>query len=116
MCLRIAALMLVISTSMVQAQGRRIQGAEDPWNPFHIGELPSEVRAGVEAMCSGRSEALHYFATYSPDGRVIHLHFEKFRCNGQPLFCNASGCLQQDYVRAGHAYRLGRNFRGPDND
>ncbi len=116
MWLRVAALMIAISPSMVQAQGFRDQGHENPWNPFHIGELPSEVRAKVQAMCSGTSKALHYFATHSPDGRVIHLHFEKFRCDGHPAFCNTSGCLHQDYIRVGNAYRLDRSFQGPDND
>ncbi|AMN44790.1 hypothetical protein [Rhodoplanes sp. Z2-YC6860] len=116
MWLPIAALAIAINPGTVQAQGFKDQGREDPWNPFHIQELPTEVRASVKAMCGGTSSALHYFATYSPDGQVIHLHFEKFRCDGQPLFCNASGCLHQDYVRVGRSYRLGRSFRGPDND
>lgn len=116
MWLRNAALALSIVPAIVNAEGRRDQGHEDPWNPFHIDELPSEVRTKVQAMCNGTSKALHYFATYSSDGRVIHLHFEKFRCDGQQLFCNRSACLHQDYALKGHSYQLIRSFHGPTND
>ena len=116
MWLHFAALVIAMNTGVSDTAGRQDQGHENPWNPFHIQELPPEVRVSVKAMCRGTSEAAHYFATYSPDGRVIHLHFEKFRCDGQPLFCNSAGCLHQDYVRVGHSYRLDRSFHGPDND
>ena len=91
-------------------------GSEDPWNSEHISQLPPEVREAVMRLCGHSPLAAHYFTTYSQNSRLIKLHFEHFRCEGHPSFCNQSGCLHQEYILKDGRYRLLRSFYGQGND
>jgi hypothetical protein len=37
---------------------------DDPLNPFHLDQLPPDVRSALFHMCPDRPRAGHYFATY----------------------------------------------------
>jgi hypothetical protein len=77
--------------------------AEDPWNPQHIEGLPPEVRNALVRMCGG-SRALHQFAGYFQNSRVLVLHFEHFRCGHRGALCTQASCLHQVYVSTGGHY------------
>lgn len=105
---------LLVLTSNGLARGRA--GSEDRWNPEHINQLPAEVRNAVLRMCGHQPVAEHYFATYFDHSRLIKLHFEHFRCEGDAPLCSQSSCLHQEYVLSGGHYRLLRSFYGPEGD
>jgi hypothetical protein len=90
--------------------------SENPWNAEHINQLPPEVREAVMHMCGHMPLTEHYFATYFQNSQLIKLHFEHFRCDGHPSFCNQSGCLHQEYILQNGRYRLLRSFYGRGND
>ena len=108
--------LLSANTYTTSADARGGMGAEDPWNPEHIRQLPTEVRDAVMRMCAHVPRAEHYFATYFQNSRLIKLHFENFRCEGGAPFCNQSGCLHQEYILSGGHYRLLKSFYGPRDD
>jgi hypothetical protein len=89
---------------------------EQPWNPEHIGGLPSEVQAGIARVCGASAHAEHYFATFFDNSRLIKLHFEHAHCRNDQPICNSSGCLHQEYILTGGHYRLLRSYYGQGND
>jgi hypothetical protein len=105
----LGAIVLASAGSNVDAQSIK----DPPWNPYHISQLPTEVRTAVIAMCPQTPSAGHYFATYSQD--QVNLHFEHFRCDARS-FCNGSLCLHQVYKLAGGHYRLAKSIYGSGND
>ncbi len=95
--------------------------SEDRWDSRHISQLPIEVRIKAEARiraCGGTPAASHDFARYlTRDGtQLIGLHYEHARCAGQPIFCNASGCLHQVYISTGGRFRLLQSSYVPELD
>jgi hypothetical protein len=88
---------------------------EDPWNPQHIDGLPSEVRHVLARMCSS-PRALHPFAGYFQNLRVLVLHFEHLRCDNGSRFCMQAGCLHQVYTLAAGRYRLVKSYYAPEGD
>ena len=98
---------------VVPANAQKIH--DPPWNPEHLDRLPAQIRAAVFAMCPGRPDAGHYFATYYD--RRVTLHFEYFHCGrANAGVCNGSRCLHQVYELAGGRYRLVRSIYGSLND
>lgn len=78
-----------------------------------IDQLPSEVRSAVRHMCRTRPTAEQYFATYLDNSRIVKLHFEDFRCDGQvtqQTHRELGRCLREEFVRAGTHYRLFKTY------
>ncbi|MEW6449114.1 MAG: hypothetical protein AB1490_00560 [Pseudomonadota bacterium] len=116
----VAALALGAGLASASAHGAAMR-TEDQWDARHISQLPSEVRIMAEARiraCGGTPAASHSFTRYLTRGRVqlIGLHYEHARCGGQPVFCNASGCLHQIYVSTGGRFRLLQSLYVPELD
>lgn len=92
---------------------------EDRWHPFHISQLPDEIRrplARLERICGSPPMAEHYFATYlSGRGQqFISLHFEHFRCNSRSAICPQEVCLHQVYVSTAGRFRLSVSVHVPE--
>jgi hypothetical protein len=82
---------------------------DPPFNPFHINQLPPEIRRAVFAKCPTRTAAAHYFATYYRD--EIRLHFEYLYCAGVS-YCKSPDCLREIYrPRSGH-YQVVKKYYG----
>jgi hypothetical protein len=84
--------------------------AKYPWNPAHLGNLPSEIRARVrkwEVACRGPVAAAQQFALYLtiPGTQFVALHFDDFRCQNKSVLRNGSGCLHEVYASSGGRYR-----------
>lgn len=114
MTIGVGALVSSLVSSSVIARGP--VKADDRWNPEHISGLPTEVRNAVLQMCRHEPRAEHYFATYFDSSRLIKLHFEHFRCDGGPSFCNPSGCLHVEYVWRRGRYQKLKSYYGPPDD
>jgi hypothetical protein len=93
----------------VEAKGGSYR-MEDRYNPQHITSLPPEIRASVYASCN-EPRALHDFAEYRDNLRVVTLHFEHFLCGASQVRCTASGCLHEVFklTRSGR-YQLTRRY------
>ena len=116
MKLALIAIGLLATTS--QASSAFARGGlhlEDPWNPQHIGGLPSEVRNTLVRMCGG-ARAQHQFAGYFQNSQVLVLHFEHFRCGDRGPLCTQAGCLHQVYISTGGRYRLLKSYYAPEGD
>lgn len=80
---------------------------DDPWNPHHIDNLPSEVRQYITGICKGPASAEHEFATYSPREKRWRINLEYLRCNGLSEYRRGNQCLDVDFIQVGTRYRLG---------
>jgi hypothetical protein len=97
-----AALLLFSTSSFAKGGNMR---SDDRYDPQHIENLPTEVRAQVLQLCT-TPKALHEFASYTDHLRKVVLHFERLYCGEKP-FCGPSGCLHQTPVSSsGGHYRL----------
>jgi hypothetical protein len=86
------------------------QPTQDGYNPEHISSLPPEIRRSVYAIC-GAPRALHTFAKYGDNVRIVTLHFENFLCGPSPVRCSASGCLHEVFTLTGSGrYQLNRRY------
>jgi hypothetical protein len=84
--------------------------SDDVYNTQHINSLPPEVRALVYAKCND-PRALHNFAEYRGNLRILTLHFEGFLCGISEVRCAASGCLHEVYtLTGGGRYKLMRRY------
>jgi hypothetical protein len=112
-------LALACCFTAAQAKGgnpQAYQPAQDGYNPEHISSLPREIRRSVYAVC-GDPRALHNFAKYGDNLRIVTLHFEHLLCGSSPARCSASGCLHEVFTLTGSGrYQLtGRYYaKGPD--
>jgi hypothetical protein len=84
--------------------------AQDPWNPAHLNNLPSEIRVEVkkwEAACGAPIAVAQRFALYLtvPRTQFVALHFDDFRCRNNKAVCNTSGCLHEVYAASRGRYR-----------
>jgi hypothetical protein len=80
---------------------------DDPWNPHHIADLPSEVRNYIAGLCKGPASAAHDFATYSPREKRWRVNLEYLRCEGLGEYRRGRKCLDVDFIEVGTHYRLG---------
>jgi hypothetical protein len=108
-------LLIICQTSPAVARGGSAVGADQPWNPAHIDQLPAEVRNAAMQLCGASLRAGHYFATYSENSRFLNLHFELSHCPSQ-VVCKQAGCLHQIYILTKGRYRLLRSYYGSAND
>jgi hypothetical protein len=83
---------------------------DDVYNPQHVSSLPPEIRAAVYAHCN-EPRALHSFAEYRNNLRIVTLHFERSLCGISEVRCSASGCLHEVFTltRSGR-YQLMRRY------
>jgi hypothetical protein len=80
------------------------------YNPQHIISLPPEVRASLYAGCN-EPRALHAFAEYRDNLRIVTLHFERLLCGPSEVRCSASGCLHEVFTLTGSGrYKLMRRY------
>ena len=116
---RVLPITTAVSLALLQGEAlaRGSQVAHDaPWNTEHIERLPPEIRDAVTRMCGEPPRAGHYFATYLDHAHVVRLHFEHLHCEDRSKFCNAGGCLHQEYESSGGHFRLIKNYYGSGND
>ena len=90
--------------------------SDDPWNPEHIDQLPTEIRHALGRMCGQSMRADHYFVRYLENSRMIELHFEHFRCGDKDPLCTQSGCLHQIFVLSDGKYHLLKSYYRPENE
>lgn len=93
--------------------------AQDPWNPAHLTNLPSEIRVQAkkwEAACGASIAVAQRFALYltTPGTQFVALHFDDFQCRNRGVVCDASGCLHEVYVKVGGRYRKVLALRAQD--
>jgi hypothetical protein len=101
-----AAVLLVCSALPAAPKGSAVIH-DDPYNPHHISDLPSEVRRYIEAICRGPARAEHDFATYSPRERRWRINLEYLQCEGLVGFRRGNQCLDVDFIEVGSGFRLG---------
>jgi hypothetical protein len=92
-----AAVLLVCSALPAAPKGSAVIH-DDPYNPHHISDLPSEVRRYIEAICRGPARAEHDFATYSPRERRWRINLEYLQCEGLVGFRRGNQCLDVDFI------------------
>ena len=61
-------------------------------------------------MCKVKPTPEQYFATYFDDARIIKLHFERFNCEGQPIYREVDRCLHEGFILSGSHYRLLKTY------
>ena len=106
-------------TSLPQSASSHGGVAQDPWNPAHLTNLPSELRFQAkrwEAACGAPIAAAQRFALYltAPGTEFVALHFDDFQCRNRGVICNVSGCLHEVYVKVGGRYRKVLTLRAQD--
>jgi hypothetical protein len=79
---------------------------DDPWNPHHIEDLPTEVRQYIAGICKGPPRAQRDFATYSPREKRWRINLEYLDCKGLGEFRRGNQCLDVDFVEIGSGFRL----------
>jgi hypothetical protein len=83
---------------------------DEVYNPQHIISLPLEIRASVYARCN-EPHALHTFAEYRDNLRIVTLHFEHLLCGTSEFQCPASGCLHEVFTQTPSGrYKLIRRY------
>jgi hypothetical protein len=98
----------------VRAKGGSYR-TEDRYNPQHISSLPPEIRASLYASCKD-PRALHEFAEYRDNLRIITLHFEHFSCTASEVSCSASGCLHEIFtLTPSGRYKLTRRYHAKEH-
>jgi hypothetical protein len=113
MQLRLRAFLVGVILAMPQLAAAAPLRQDDLWNPFHINQLPPEIRRAVLARCPSKPDAAHYFVTYYQG--EVRLHFEHFLC-AQVHFCDAAGCLHEIYRPIAGHYRRVKSYRGFGDD
>jgi hypothetical protein len=107
-------LAVVCCIGEVKAKGGSYR-AEDRYNPQHISSLPPEIRALLYANCKD-PRALHEFAEYRDNLRVITLHYEHFSCTASEIRCSESGCLHEVFtLTPSGRYRLTRRYHAREH-
>jgi len=94
---------------------------EDRWNPWHVDDLPAEIRRGIAARaaaCGRPLAAAHAFALHLDRAgtKLIGIHFERLRCSDRGALCTTAGCLHQVYISTGGPYRLLESVHVPELD
>ena len=103
------ALALACCIGEAKAKGGSYQ-MDEVYNPQHINSLPPEIRASVYASCN-EPRALHTFAEYRDNLRIVTLHFERLLCGVSDFRCSASGCLHEVFtLTPSGRYRLTRRY------
>jgi hypothetical protein len=105
----IAAALLCLS-AMIQPAFSFGGMPQDRWRPAHLENLPAGIRTVVrkwEAVCGGSLAAAQQFALYLtiPNGELVALHFDDFRCGNRAVLCSAKGCLHEVYLATNGKYR-----------
>lgn len=101
--------LLALNHSDAHARGSAVVH-DDPWNPFHVDQLPPDIRAAIIHMCRGEPRAGHYFATYLNGAKMVRLHFEFLQCAEHREFRAGQYCLREDFGAFGSRYRLTRSY------
>lgn len=83
---------------------------DDPLDPFHIDQLPPDIRSELVQMCPTGPRAGHYFATYLNGGQLVRLHFEYLQCERHTEFHVGGNCLRKDFIAFGAHYRLLKSY------
>lgn len=109
--MKIRILLLAIASLLSSQVAASAKGSavlhDDPWNPDHIADLPSEVRHYIARLCKGPASARHDFATYSPREKRWRVNMEYLRCEGLSEYRHGHKCLDVDFIEVGTHYRLG---------
>lgn len=92
---------------------------QNPWNPAHLSNLPSDLRVQAkkwEAACGAPIAAAQGFALYltAPGVQFAALHFDDFQCRNKIAVCDASGCLHEVFVANRGRYRKVLTVRAQD--
>jgi hypothetical protein len=108
---RVLACILALACCTVEAKAKGgSYRSEDLYNPQHISSLPPEIRASVYASCND-PRALHTFAEYRENLRIVTLHFENLLCGVSQVRCSASGCLHEVFTLTRNGrYQLTRRY------
>jgi len=105
--------------TIAQAKGGNPQASQptqDGYNPEHISSLPPKIGRSVYAIC-GEPRALHNFAKYGDNLRIVTLHFEHLLCGSSLVRCSASGCLHEVFTLTGSGrYQLTRRYYAKEPD
>jgi len=100
------AISLLLSSELPAVSRAGAAFKDDPWNPHHIGDLPSEVRQYIAQICKGPARAQRDFATYSPRENRWRINLEYLQCNGLGEYRRGNQCLDVDFVEVGSRFRL----------
>jgi hypothetical protein len=109
--LRVSGCILAIASCLGEVNAKGGSYLKDEvYNPQHINSLPPEVRAFVYATCN-EPRALHTFAEYRDNLRIVTLHFERILCGAAEIRCSIAGCLHEVFTLTGSGrYKLTRGY------
>ena len=110
--LSLAFCVLLFTEAAALSKGSAVHKNE-PWDPHHIDDLPSEVREYIASICRGPASAQHDFATYSPREKRWRINLEYLRCAGLGEFRRGDQCLDVDFIEVGSHFRLARKAYAP---
>ena len=82
----------------------------EPWDPHHIDDLPTEIREYIAGICKGPARAQHDFATYSPREKRWRINLEYLRCEGLGEYRRGNQCLHVDFLDVGSHFRLAKKI------
>jgi hypothetical protein len=106
-------LALACSIGEAKAKGGSYQ-SDEVYNPQHISSLPPEIRDSVYAVCN-EPRALHTFAEYRNNLRIVTLHYERLLCGISEFRCSASGCLHEVFaLTPSGRYQLMRRYHAKE--
>ena len=104
----VVALCVLLCSQVTAGSKGSAVGRDEPWNPRHIDDLPSEIRHYIAGICRGQPSARHDFATYSPHEKRWRINLEYLRCEGLADYRHGKQCLDVDFIEVGSQFRLAR--------
>lgn len=108
----IVRVMLLVAIALLwselPATSRGAGVRDEPWNPHHLDNLPSEIRQYISKICRGPARAQHDFATFSPRESRWRINLEYLQCDGLFEFRRDHKCLDVDFVSVNSRFRLAR--------
>ncbi len=104
-----ALVLLIILTTSEGAAARAGFADEPPRAPYHIDNLPAELRRIVRsraAACGNEPSAQHLFTVSIEGGgrEFLSFHYDKFTCTNRATVCRSGGCLHEVFVRSGNGW------------
>lgn len=105
----IALVLLTILLTPDRAAARAGFADEPPRAPYHIDNLPQELRRVVRsraASCGNEPSAQHLFSvSIGGEGReFMSFHYDKLTCTNRAAVCRSGGCLHEVFVRSGRGW------------
>jgi hypothetical protein len=97
---------ILLSSALPAASMGSAVTHDDPYNPHHIDDLPSDIRQYVAHICKSPASARHEFAVYFPSDRRWRISLEYLSCSGLGEYRRGNQCLQVDFIGVGKQYRL----------